>query len=312
MNKLLHFLLIIIFFVSSFTLSAQIQVVSKNSTHKYKMGENISTSKYLWRVTKKDGSYAEKGKDYDFVVSYEDRNSPLEPIAIVENNRDILDFSLSKSGQNEVYILWLREGEYNVSARVFDANTGCTDDTYNENTYGIILVGASLIDVNLKWDMRKKKGEDVELCSMFDGNILLYTLSISGHRSPSKLNGSATDEELRHCKWKYKYKYIISSSKSLPPASSDEWKDGIGTTGVAGEDVIIDFNVPEYNANGKINTSSIAIEAKVKPGDGQVFVWVKIYDIIDGFGSTYDGDISKLFTNAIINKVPARQEIISD
>lgn len=316
MNRLLFFLLVTVFTVTGFASFAQKQTVAVNSIHKYKMGENLSTSKYLWRVTKKDGTDATQGTDYKFVVSYSDArthlDAGLDPIAIAGNSGEMMDFSLAKANQNEVYVLWLAEGEYNISARVFDASSGCTDDTYNENTYGIILVGPSTIDMSIAWDVRTGDESDVEDCAVFGNNTINYTLSISGHRAPAKLDGSATPEELDKCKWKYKYEYIVTTSKTLPDAADAGWVKAEGTSGTAGDFIEVDFDVDEYNANANTNKSAVQIETILPPGDGQLYVWVKITDIRDGYSATYEGVVANMSTHAVINQIPVKQEIVSD
>lgn len=316
MNRFLHFLLVAVFTATSFASFAQSvkQTVAVNSIHRYKMGEEVSTSKYLWRVTKQDGTDAEFDKDFTFVVSYSDDRTVeaagLDPIAYAGNDGDMMNFSLSEAGQNVVFIKWLVKGDYNIAVRVFDASSGCTDDTYNEKTYGLIRVGDSPLEVSVKWDLIIKNGADAEDCAADGNNVINYTLSIKEHRAPADLDG-ATPADIEKCTWKYKYEYIVTDSPDLPEASA-AWTKGEGTSGVAGENIVVEFDVAEYKANDSTNKSAIQVQATIPHGGGQQFVWVKITDVRDGFSATYEGDAVNMYTRAVINQLPIMQEIQVD
>jgi len=287
------------------------------------MGEDVATSKYLWRVIKKsDGTDALLGTDYIFVTSYTNFNTPsgADQIALATTDDQMKDHTLAIVGQNEVYIKWLVDNEtYDVTARVFDVSSGCSDDVYNVNTFVNIHVGANTLQANLKWDVAIGDESDIEDCAIKGNNTMKYTVSIIGLRAPKKLDGSATPAELVLCKWRYKYEYNVCHDENQPGDLDAGWVKGVGTSGTVGDFVIVDFNLGDYNndADGdlnidKINTDIITVISDLDPGDGKYYVWVKITKLHDGYGTKYEGDQTLVVTKAIINQIPVQQIIESD
>jgi len=306
-----------------FCLGANAQSTGDNpmvgATHRYVKGEltdaSLASSKYLWMVLK-DGAIADRGEDYVFVTGKEkDATVILGDIPVVANIADIVVYDQAKAGYNQVFIKWLKPGDYKVVGNEFDEDSKCYDVDVNKEELVVTAV-ANAFDGSVAWNGRSSNTYttaeyDSDDTSLFPCATLTDVEGTVNDKTDDKTRIPFDVNAVKyvghyHFKYKFLVKYINSDKTTQTVTDSGSDKVLKSPTDLEWAAVAAEKEAFDNNALKMIN-----IDTDIEQGDGRAFVWVKITYMVDD-NNLEANNLTTLVRCAVLNQLPTPKPITFD